>query len=48
VARIDAVRPRRLPETRQPEPRQPEPREAEELDVSHFPAFLLRPVRLKA
>jgi superfamily II DNA/RNA helicase len=38
VARIDAARPRR----------QPEPRDIEEQDVSHLPAFLLRPVRLKA
>jgi superfamily II DNA/RNA helicase len=39
VARIDAARPRR-----QPEPREP----AEDMDTSHLPAFLLRPVRLKA
>jgi superfamily II DNA/RNA helicase len=38
VTLMDAARPRR----------QPEPREAEEMDVSHLPAFLLRPVRLKA
>ncbi len=39
VARIDDARSRR-----QPEPREP----AEEMDTSHLPAFLLRPVRLKA
>ncbi|MCZ7656541.1 MAG: DEAD/DEAH box helicase [Xanthobacteraceae bacterium] len=38
-ARLEPARPRRQPESREP---------AEELDTSHLPAFLLRPVRLKA
>ena len=44
VARLDEVRPRR-----QQEPKEPKKREhTEEADTSHLPAFLLRPVRLKA
>jgi superfamily II DNA/RNA helicase len=58
VARLDEVRPRRQAEPRHAEPRQPEKRQPtpkrererddDAADMSHLPAFLLRPVRLKA
>jgi superfamily II DNA/RNA helicase len=43
VAQLAEVRPSRAPEPRRPEPRRPEP-----ADDAHMPAFLFRPVRVKA
>jgi superfamily II DNA/RNA helicase len=48
VARIEEARPRHRPEPKRESQREPQRARVEETDGSHLPAFLLRPVRVKA